>query len=360
MIDINGELLAAADRLLDACVGENLDQLCTLDLRGDGVSRALYQAARDIQRGPLTLAAASALVKRARSGSDVLMLTGFLSPKPYPETDGLVGSAVLAHAIQRACGARPVFACESEVIAPLSAGLRGAGLSVTGDPSHRPDVPHAVVLPFPNGRDAAEAEAERLARLVDASACVAVERPGANSRGQYHLAMGANVSADIAPIDLLYQALAARGVLTIAVGDFGNELGMGALYDVIRAETPAGADCGCGCGGGIACPTHADITVSASVSDWGAYAIAAYLSHLKRDPAVLVGAGAYRRMVDATVAAGAIDGPTRYAVPWVDGVDDGFNAALLEVMRAAVRYPTLKSGHSPIRLFRAGRSLEGN
>src|SRR5579884_599096 len=360
MIETDRELIAAADRLLDACVGENLDQLCTLDLRGDGSLRALHRSARDMQHSPLTLAAARALVERARPGSNVLMLTGFLSPKPYPETDGLIGSAVLAHAIQRACSARPVFACELEVVAPLSAGLRGAGLSITGDPSSQPDVPHAVVLPFPSEREAAEAEAERLARLLDASACVVVERPGANSRGQYHLAMGANVSTDIAPIDLLYHSVAARGALTVAVGDFGNELGMGALYDVVRTEVPAGADCGCGCGGGIACPTRADVTVSASVSDWGAYAIAACLSHLKRDPAVLVGARAYRRVVDATVTAGAIDGPTRYAVPWVDGVDDDFNAALLEVMRAAVRYPTRNPGHSPIRLFRAARSLEGD
>jgi hypothetical protein len=100
--------------------------------------------------------------------------------------------------------------------------------------------------------------------------------------------------------------------------------------------------------------------VLASVSDWGAYAIAACLAYLKRDPAVLVGADVYRRVCEEAVRAGAIDGPTRYAAPSVDGIDHGFNAALLEVMRGAVRYPGASAGHSAIRLFRASRMQAGD
>jgi hypothetical protein len=171
--------------------------------------------------------------------------------------------------------------------------------------------------------------------------------------------MGRNVTPDIAPLDELYRKVSARGALTVGIGDFGNELGMGAIYDVIRAETPAGADCGCGCGGGTACGTPADVTVLASVSDWGAYAIAACLAHLKRDPAALTAADVYRRICEDAVRAGAIDGPTRYATLSVDGVDHDFNAALLEVMRGAAGYPGRSAGHSAIRLFRAARLQAG-
>ena len=52
-----------------------------------------------------------------------------------------------------------------------------------------------------------------------------------------------------------------------------------------------------------------EVTVLASVSDWGAYAIAACLAFLKRDPAVLAGADVYRRICEDTVRSGAIDGP---------------------------------------------------
>jgi hypothetical protein len=188
---------------------------------------------------------------------------------------------------------------------------------------------------------------------------VAVERPGANPKGEYHYAMGKKASSGIAPVDFLYREASARGALTVGVGDFGNELGMGAIYDAIRAETPAGADCGCGCGGGVACATPADVTVLASVSDWGAYAIAACLAYLKRDPTVLVAGEVYRRVCENAVRAGAIDGPTRYATPHVDGIDMNFNAALLEVMRGAASYPGRSAGHSAIRLFRAARAHAG-
>jgi D-glutamate cyclase len=300
------------------------------------------------------------LLENVHSGNRVLMLTGFMSPKPFPETDGLIGSAVLAAALERACGAVPVFVCESEVMVALSAALRGAGLNVLPDLESTVDMPHpTVVLPFPYEQQAAEAESARLATAIEPVVCVAIERPGANPKGQYHFAMGKNVSADIAPIDLLYRKVMDTGVPTLAVGDFGNELGMGAIIDTIRAETPAGGNCGCGCGAGTGCATPADVTVLASTSDWGAYAISACLAYLRKNLEVLVSAQVYGRIGDDAVRAGAIDGPTRYAVPWVDGIDDGFNAALLELMRGVVRYPAKPTAHSPIRLFHLTRRQAG-
>lgn len=359
-IDRSQALTERAAWVVDLAVGENVDRLATLDMRGDGVLRIIYETARSKQGEPLTLAAARALHQRLQERQRVLVLTGFLSPKPYPETDGLTGSAVLAAALERACGALPVFVCEPAVVAALAAALRGAGLNVAPDLDAAPGVPHAaVVIPFQGDRASARARAATLARTIAPAACIAVERPGANEKGEYHYAMGKNVTAEIAPLDFLYQDVASAGALTVGVGDFGNELGMGTVYDVVRAETPAGATCGCGCGGGTACPTPADVTVTTSTSDWGAYGIAACLSYLTHDPAVLISGAAYRRVMDGAVAAGAIDGPTRYAVPFVDGIDDAFNSRLIETMRDVVRYPTRATTHSPIRLFRAARLSEG-
>ena len=107
------------------------------------------------------------------------------------------------------------------------------------------------------------------------------------------------------------------------------------------------------------CPTAADVTVVVSVSDWGAYAVSACLAHLKRDPNVLITADGYRRVIENAVRERAIDGPSRYAVPHIDAIDDAFNSALLEVMRGAVRYPGRSTTHSAIRLFRLNRSQAG-
>src|SRR5215472_17108698 len=89
-----------AQELLDRCVGENLDQLALLDMRGDGVARALYAAGRAGSPVPVSLAAARVL---AAAGGPALLLTGFrVPPWGVPETDGLIGAAVLAAALDRA------------------------------------------------------------------------------------------------------------------------------------------------------------------------------------------------------------------------------------------------------------------
>lgn len=358
---ISSELGSQAQAIVDSSVGENLDHLATLDMRGDGMLRVLFRSARELQGSSLVLTAARLLVDHVAKGRRVLILTGFLSPRSFPETDGLIGSAVLAAAVERAGGAVPVFVCEPEVIAPLSAALRAAGLNACPQLADTKEVPHAtVVLPFPRERAAAEVATTELANQIDPTVCIAIERPGANPKGQYHFAMGKNVSVDIAPVDLLYSELSGRGVPTIGVGDFGNELGMGRIYDAVCRETPAGANCGCGCGGGTACAIPADATVIVSVSDWGAYAIAACFAYLKREPTALVSSAVYRRILEDTVRAGAIDGPTGYARPYIDGIDDGANLALLEVMRAAAEYPAKSPAHPELRVFRARRGGNGD
>jgi D-glutamate cyclase len=330
----------AAQKLLDRCVGENLDQLALMDMRGDGVARALYEAARAGSPDPISLAAARML---AAVEGPALLLTGFrVPPWGVPETDGLIGAAVLAAALDR-IGVASIFVAESEVVGALAAAVRATGLGVAPAVC---DLPHVAAVLTYEGAD--------LAARLSPSVCVAVERPGRNARGEYHFALGRSVSGWIAPIDDLYEEVRARDVPTVAIGDFGNELGMGAVAEAARRETPAGAACGCGCGGGTACEIGADVTFACSVSDWGAYAVAACLSHLHRDPAVLVDAGRYRRVCEAAVAAGAIDGTSALAIPHIDGVDEGYNARLLETMRAVVAYPNRSETHGPTRLHRAG------
>jgi len=244
---------------------------------------------------------------------------------------------------------------------PLKAALRAAGLNVCESLDRTQDIPHpAVALEFPQDSSQAQSAATKLAETVGANACLAVERPGANPIGQYHFSGGRNVTSWIAPVDILYDLVAAAGVLTVGIGDRGNELGMGAIGDVVRREAPAGADCGCGCGQGNACMTAAEFTIVATTSDWGAYALAAALAHIKHDVNVLISSDAYRRVLHEAVQAGAIDGPTKYAQPFIDGVDDQFNTHLLELMRGAVIYPNRPGISSSTRGFRARRRLAGD
>jgi D-glutamate cyclase len=346
--------LAVAD-LVDACVGENLDELMTLDMRGDGIARALAAAARAQSGGPLALTAARRLREALSGGGTALFLTGFaVPPWGVGETDGLIGTVVLARALERAFEARIVVVSEEKILPPLEAGFREAGLLVYRELEAAKSGRSVCLIPFP--KEWANAQVERLATEIAPAACIAVERPGRNAVGEYHYALGRNVTEWVAPVDKLYEAVAARDVLTVAYGDFGNELGMGAISAAVVAETPAGADCGCPCGGGIACPIPADVTVACSVSDWGAYATAAALAYLEGESSVFTAPREYEAVLRATVRGGCIDGASHYAIPAIDGIGEETNVALVALLRDTVAYPAAGERFRPIREFRAGRA----
>src|ERR1044072_1435018 len=104
-------------------LGENVDRLCTLDLRPPGPTSGyigrFYQAVRGLTDAPLTLTAAQCL-HQITPQSTIVIATGFCHPErlPYGETDGPPGAASLARA--RRCG----LACTALILG--EAALEGA------------------------------------------------------------------------------------------------------------------------------------------------------------------------------------------------------------------------------------------
>ena len=88
-------------------IGENIDVLCNIEMRpseGDlprGTTRKYYEAARDVQKDPLSYLAATALIERVMPGDKVLIVTGVRYPPilPFGETDGPVGAVAMARAL---------------------------------------------------------------------------------------------------------------------------------------------------------------------------------------------------------------------------------------------------------------------
>jgi D-glutamate cyclase len=78
-----------------------------------------------------------------------------------------------------------------------------------------------------------------------------------------------------------------RGIPTIGVGDGGNEIGMGLISDAVRLHANHGEKCQCGCGSGVGAVTPTGVLMTATVSDWGCYAIVACLSVLLSNPDLL-------------------------------------------------------------------------
>src|SRR5207253_3573066 len=95
-------------------------------------------------------------------------------------------------------------------------------------------IPAAVVQGFPTDPQAAREAAKR---LIDRkpSGLISIERHGANAKGVYHYGRGeANKNDMVAKVEALFEEGKSRGVLTIGIGDGGNELGMGRIQGAIR------------------------------------------------------------------------------------------------------------------------------
>jgi len=92
-----------------------------------------------------------------------------------------------------------------------------------------------------------------------------------------HTMRGLDITGQMAPAHLLLEGVARRepNVITIGIGDGGNEIGMGKIpWEVIRRNIPNG--------GLVACRVPADYLIVAGTSNWGAYGLAAGVRILRR------------------------------------------------------------------------------
>ncbi len=330
--------MAALGARLDA-----IDQVLALDLADRGV-------AGFFRRGAVGTTARALL--RARR---VLITTGFCVPPGVPETDGPPGAAVLGRALG-ILGAQVRYVTDSAVVAPLRAALTVLGTA-------------ADILVYPKDGDAASLLArERPTHLVS------IERPGRSRSGDYLSARGESVAAWNSPIDELFVLAGAPGKnrmtrrpepmnrrpeprppraghprpkpasrpplqqfqrdasqpITIAVGDGGNEIGMGSVRARLVRQGRLMAR--------IACVVRVNHLVVAGTSNWGAYGIVAALQRLARRP-LLHTPGLERRLLEACVAAGAVDGLLRHRRPTVDGLPLEVHTAVVELLGLAAGPP---------------------
>lgn len=319
--------------------GEAVDALVAADLTARGVCAPLYAAARERTGEPLVLAAATRLRERVRPGDHVLICTGWpcatwLLPD-LTETDGPVGAAHLARALEECLGAVPVLVTAPALVPVAAAALRGAGLVVADlhlatrskSGPRRAAVAGAIGFTTEAGR-AAEDAAGLLDRLRPA-AVIGIEVPGANHAGDYHDATASRIPCElVVKADALVHAATERGSLTIGIGDGGNELGMGSIADAVRGHLPEGAT--------VAPATEVDALIVGCISNWAAIALSAAISALAGRPDFLSSVD-LARIMDRACDAGAIDGPTSYVEARSDGTSLAANLGLVALLDTAVR-----------------------
>ncbi len=321
-------------------MGENLDALANIDPVCMGINRLWYPGLRDYEGGPVSTACAQALIDADLKENDVvLFLTGFVLRRPQrAEMDGFTGALLMARALVEAFGIKPVIVTP-EISAPAAkACLSTVGLVYYDDMETVLDRPFAAtVMSMPKDPAEAELKAEEILKLTNPKAMLSSEVATGNENGDYHMAYGWNVTEIEAKMDILFNKIKARGILTISVGDCGNELGVGVVKDYIKEHVPGAGvgGCICGCGGGVASGTAADHALVGRAADYGCYALIGALAYLKRNINIMHDGELQSDLMKMAARNGMVT-TTGTLTPALDGLGIDYNVLLIDMIRKCV------------------------
>lgn len=216
----------------------------------------------------------------------VAIVSGFYVPAAEaPETDGPPGALVLARAFF-SLGRDVEIWTDSLCLDCLK---RGAQVL---------KIPEDIVIDV-SGAKYGDFNADLLIYL---------ERLGRAGDGAYYNMRGEDISQWTPALD----SFALSGAIpVIAIGDGGNEVGMGSLLEPLSELMPAYSPC--------LCVVPSDVCIPVDVSNWGGYALVALLSR---------SAGRWlgqtdeeeRAVLEALCACGVVDGVSRECRLSVDGL----------------------------------------
>jgi hypothetical protein len=322
---------------------QRLDQLVNLDMGERGVEH-LYQAALALQGGSLVGAAADALLAVPENGT-VLLTTGSVSrawiTPNLGENDGPSGAAAIARALVMSRNATCIMLCEETLLTAITNVMQAAGLfpvSLEESAIARADRSLAtiVMLPYACDDEAGEEQATHLLDQLQPDLLFSTERVGRNDQGTYHSMRGIDYGMGRARVDYLFDQGLVRGIPVVAVGDGGNEIGMGKVAAQVRDHIAYGDVCQCGCGSGIGAVTSCDVLVTAACSNWGCTAIVAAMAARRGDAKLLHTPVREALLLDTMVANGLINSTHGVVDDQVDGLPRDSHLGIAELCRTIV------------------------
>lgn len=313
-------------------IGEMIDRLISIEMRGGyarGISPKLWEAAYRKVGKPLTFNAAEKLVERVDKGDTVILSAGWVVPPLYPvgEPCGTVGTAALARACYFALQTKAIFLSEKPVLPVWEAVVNSFEQRVVPYKIFEKE-PFAISTRlFPIDEEQAKIEAKKVLDELEPAAIITAEKCSRNEKGVWHTGLGNDMGPWTAKIDYLIEEARKRNILTIGIGDLGNEIGMALIHDeaekLIDEYEPKlklGTRCKCGCGGSIVGTTLTDCLVFGSASNRGCYGLIGMLSALKDDPQVMHSPEQWYRGYETAVSMGAGDSITGRPALRDDGV----------------------------------------
>jgi hypothetical protein len=233
----------------------------------------------------------------------VIIATGFPVGDTF-ETDGPVGAIALYDAFV-ALGADPWLACAT----PLAQALAGD---------------YQLLELQADSLAAAREEASENLRRLSPVALISIERPGLTADGCYYNMRGEDITARCGFFDPYMETATCP---TIAIGDGGNEIGMGNISEAISQLDINASTTGC------------DELLVADVSNWGAYGLIAFLGlWAERD---LLGDVSPQRILSYLSSKGSVDGVTRENTLTEDGLNSSEGEQVLKELQRLTTGQTL-------------------
>lgn len=226
---------------------------------------------------------------------NIVICTGFPVAGTF-ETDGPPGAFALYHFLE-SLGRKPWLLSGDAIIRALGESIRTWPLTSFD-------------------YEGAHAEAQGLLLDLAPSLIIVIERPGAAADGRFYNIAGKDITEQCRPVEPLLE-LAACPV--IAIGDGGNEAGMGRAGEVLDTLDIKPARISC------------DELIVADVSNWGAYGLIAMAETLCERPVLdwLDSEALLQRCVDL----GAVDGVSHEPTNTEDGFDAAVGEALIEEIK---------------------------
>jgi len=230
----------------------------------------------------------------------VLIGTGFPVVNTF-ETDGPVGALILYRALE-ILGATPVLVCGSPMANVFQHDYRVHVISV-------------------DKKDISLQKTRRALADFKPQAIISIERPGLAIDGCYYNMRGEDISDKAACFD---HFMTEAQCPTLAIGDGGNEIGMGNVKDFL-SELDI-----------IPSVTQCDELILADVSNWGVYGILAFLSLWSKHD--LLAETCPEQILQYISNLGSVDGVTRLNELTEDSLPASEGIALIARIRALIGY----------------------
>ena len=230
----------------------------------------------------------------------VFLTTGFFVAG-FAETDGPVGTLFLAKALRK-LGYEPVILTDEF----CKGFFESEGIQV-------------LYMPFDADLDWCM---KQLGTYTPVG-LISIERCGENAAREYANMRGVSITDKTAAADLFFR-IALGIVPTIGVGDGGNEIGMGNVAGIIEEKLSLKP-----------CVVTVDQLVIATVSNWGAYAIIAYLERLS-GVKVFMDFEDAKAFIKKTVEMGSVDGVLKKPIVSVDGFGMEIEKEIIDSLGAAI------------------------